>query len=82
MRRRCKEAGEKPKPITELEKLAVRHCNASSSSATIQSNSAQRERQSKQDGSSSESEDKVYEQVAHSNDKRDERVMVEFETRR
>ena len=85
MRRRCKEAGEEPTPITELEKLAVRHRNASSSSATrtIQSNSAQHERQSEQDGSSSESEDKVYEQqFAHSDDESDERVIAEFEGRR
>ena len=82
MRRRYKEAGEEPTPITDLEKLSVRHQNASSSSATIQSNYVQRERQSEQDGSNSESEDKVYEQVAHSNDESNKRVMAEFESRR
>ena len=85
MRRRCKEAGEEPTPITELEKLAVRHRNASSSSTTrtIQSNYAQHERQSEQYGSSSESEDKVYEQqFAHSDDESNERVIEELEGRR
>ena len=82
MRRRCEEAGEEPTPITELEKLAVRHRNASCSSATtIQSNSSQCKRKSEQDGSCSESEDKVYEQqkFAHRDDESDERVIAEFE---